>query len=105
MKLNEKTYGDSPAAIILVEKLNSTNIKISKIGIILSNFNRTLHELEKIDSRIGLGLAHSSFKTFRESCKRLPLPFSTYTANVLDTNYKKWLLKQNWKTPYNKRKK
>lgn len=103
--IDEKTFGDSPAAIVLAKQLNERNIKLPKINKLLSDFNRTLHELEKIDSRIGLGLAHSSYKSFSEKCKTLPYPFATFTANVLDTNYKKWLKKQDWKTPYNKRKK
>lgn len=109
--LHKNTFGDSPAAIILVEKLNNSKdetnriSRMSGISRTINKFNRTLHELEKIDSKIAIGLGKLSYHHYSVSFIKLPIPFNTYAHNVLCSIYKKWLVKQNAKTPYKLRKK
>lgn len=100
MKLLDKgTYGNSAACEILVDIMNKNNIQPHRIGKILTNFNQTIYELEKIDRKIGLGLAHMSYKHYRNVCDSLPTEVRTYVKNVLNMNYKKWLEKVKAQKP------
>lgn len=103
--LQARTFGCSPAAIRLAELINEKNHNPRKIARTLEAFNRLLSELTKVDSKIGFGIAHTMYLNYCNYCNTLPVPFDTYTRNVLSTNYKVWQVKNKTQVPYKTRKK
>lgn len=101
-KLDDTTFGKTPAALKLVEIINEKNFKPQLIGKHLTKFSQTLHELEKIDYNIGLGLSELSFNKIYEHLNVLPIPLNTFSINVLVTNYRIWKVKQKNKIIANK---
>lgn len=104
MKLDERTFGDSPAAITLAKLINESGVKSHKISRLLNHFNLTLKELGKIDTKVSIGTARVVYENYKKSCETIPAPFSTYTANVLNTKYKCWLKENKGQVPYKIRK-
>jgi len=105
-ELHKNTFGDSDAAVTLVKILNEnkTNRYIGKnVARLLSEFNRTLHELEKIDSKIMFYLGGLLYKVTITKLDKNPVPINTYSQNVLNTHYKVWLKKNNSTIPYKHR--
>lgn len=100
------TFGNSPAAINLVKILNETNFQTKKISSIYAKFNHTLHELEKIDSKIAIGLAKILYMNHKAKYfSDYPEDIKTHCLNVLSMYFKVWLKKQNAYKPYKQRKK
>lgn len=98
------TYGNTPAAIKLVEIINEKNINSYPIGKLLCAFNTTLNELTKINSRIGIGLVKMVYMQSSEKAKKLNPEISSYVQNVLSTKYKLWIKERNGNIPYKVRK-
>ncbi len=92
-KLDIGTFGNSPACVTLVKIMNDKKISANKVGRQLANFNRTLHELEKIDREVGLSLAAMSYKHYKQTFITHPEEIISYAQNVLSMYYKKWLIK------------
>lgn len=106
--LDSATFGSTPAAKCLVDKLNSGNYDsriIKKVSRNLSNFGLMLNELEKVDTRIRLGIAKTMSLTYKSGFKNLPSELKSYCENVLCTKYRIWFRKQNGNIPYKVRKK
>ncbi len=95
--LHKNTFGNSPSAIKLVEIINEKQYKHhGKIGKSLTKFNLTLNQLDTVkDIKIKFSLAALAFNYFRNIIKKYEMPYNTFTDNVLNSNYKKWLAKHN----------
>ncbi len=93
--LDLKTFGESPAAIILATRINQNNKHLSKIAKMLNVYNLTLKELGKIDTSIGVGLANDVFKKYVKLADRYPIEIKTYLQNVISTKYRNWLKEHN----------
>lgn len=95
------TFGKSPAAKTLAKILHETNDKknLAKVSKILSNFNTTLNELSKIDSKVGFYLGRVVYMKTKQECEKYPDTFKTYFMNVLTASYRQWLADNNSTTP------
>lgn len=98
--LQQNTFGDSKAAIVLA-KMITPNTNLSKsIGNFLGGYNRTLNELTKIDSRIALGLGKTVFLQVSKKTEEYPPEINTFLNNVVHTIHKKFQEKLNGLKPY-----
>lgn len=100
--MNKNTFGGSKAAEILYSNLIELgNPKITaKIGKFTSEFNLTLKELKKIDSRIALGLARTAYNYYLVRADNLPESINTFYKNVISAKFGNWLEEMDSLTPY-----
>lgn len=98
------TFGNTPAAIKLVEIAKEENISLRKSAKILQYFNTVVNELKDIDSRIKCGIINMVYEKCTNRCDLLNDKIKTYTLNVLNTKYKQWLVSENGQVPYKIRK-
>lgn len=97
------TFGNSPAAINLAKIMNERDYPSRKVGRLLESFNRNLNELSKLDKKINIGIGKILYQHYSLKCVDFPTPIDTYTHNVLNTSFKKWILKEKGYLQRNKR--
>lgn len=101
--MKNNSFGNSSAALILGEILINDKKNRAKVSMMLSSFSRTLHELNKIDSRIALGIAKNTLGMYNERCEDFPNEIKTFLRNVISARYKKWFMDLNGSKTYNNR--
>lgn len=97
--LDKGTFGNSPAAIKLVEIMNEKNVKPTKIAKILTSFDKILADISHVNVTSAIKIVGLLYTEYTIKCKTLESPFDTYTHNVLNTKYKMWLKKKNAQLP------
>lgn len=98
------TFGNSAAAVTLAKMVSTDEKQMAKVGKVLSNFSLTLHELNKIDSRISLNLGKIIMLQTKAAIDKYPETYKTYLANVISMRYKIWVSSKKGQTPYKTRK-
>lgn len=101
--MENKSFGTSPAALVLSEMLIEDKKNAAKVSMLLNSFSRTLHELTKIDSRIALGIAKNTLEIFDKKSQHFPVEYNSFIRNVIRGRYKNWFLEQNGIQSYNNR--
>ncbi len=101
--LENFTFGNSPAAVTLVKIINDNNISPIKIGKLLANFNHTLKELSKIDTKVSISLVTVFYHQKMEVINTYPIIVKSYLKNVVTTKYRMWLDTQKAAKPYKTR--
>lgn len=94
--VDDKTFGDTPAAVSLARILSETDdIKsLSKVGRSLANFNELLRELTKVNKDHRYYLAEIALRNLVQNEHReLPVKVESYFKNCVKTAYKKWFNK------------
>ena len=102
--LKPTTFGDSPAAIILVELLKEVDdTKLaSRVGRIIGEFNWTLNEIAKLDARVGIKLVNNFYKeqlTFIDNIPLIPKKVKTFLCNVLTMRVRVWVIENHGGIP------
>jgi len=97
------TFGKTPAALVLEKLLVDDDKNRRKLSTLYGSFGRTLNELSKIDSRIGIGLAKTVTANYILRSEDFPTDIETFFANVISAKYKLWLKEQNAIKPYTQR--
>ncbi len=108
--LDSRTYGDFPAAVVLVTMINENgddnNKKLlSQISKCTTHFNTILRELEKIDVNVAIPIVNIIYPNYRQIALSIPGKYGTYTANVVGSIYKSWRTRKNANMPKKKRNK
>jgi hypothetical protein len=91
--LDLKTFGDSPAAVVLVKIINERNLKFNRVSRLLEEFNRTLNSVNKLPNQTARILINLYYKDALIRCERFESPLDIYTKNVITTIFKKWFKK------------
>lgn len=102
-ELDKGTFGNSPAAIKLVEIINEKNVKPAKIAKILTSFDKILADISHVNVTSAIKIVSLLYKEYSNKCKTLESPLDTFTHNVLNTKYKMWLKKKNTQIPHKNR--
>lgn len=84
------TYGNSPAATILVEKINKNNIEFKQLGKILASHNTLLNDIGKTNSKFKLTFAILVHNKALNSSEDLPNEVKTYVINLLKAKFRAW---------------
>jgi hypothetical protein len=93
--LDSNTFGDSPAAIVLAKIINERNLKYKKIAKLLNDFNKTIGDINHVDTTTSIFLMGLIYRNSIDKCNSFDEPLNTYTKNVLSTIYKKWAVRKN----------
>jgi len=91
MKLDERTFGDSPAAIKLAQIINENNLDSSRVSKFLQKFNERLKSINHLDKDMANYLGQLIFKEMSKYCTLIPKPLNTYTHNVMCAKYRDWI--------------
>lgn len=86
--MDSRTFGDSPAAIVLADKLSTDKKNRRKVTNILRAYNHSINGIAHVETSIRIELCHLLFEKYRAQCVRLPLIIATYTDNVLSTKHR-----------------
>jgi hypothetical protein len=89
--MDSSTFGDSLAAIVLADKVSNDKNSRRKVTNILKGYNLEIKAINHVETRFRISIGELIYKKYREKCITLPIPISTYTDNVLSTNFKIWL--------------
>jgi hypothetical protein len=95
MKLDERTFGDSPAAIDMARIINERGLNHRKPARLLNRFNKIIMDLNHVDLTTSIHVMHLVYKEFFEKCESFEEPLNTYTQNVLSTKFKEWQVRKN----------
>ena len=95
MKLDERTFGDSPAAIDMVRIINERGLNHRKPGRLLHRFNKIAADLNHVDLTTAIYVMHLVYKESFKTCESFEEPLNTYTQNVLSTKFKEWQVRKN----------
>lgn len=93
--MDSKTFGDSPAAIVLADKVSDNKNARRKVSNILKCFNLEMNAINGVETIFRINFGKMVYDKYRAKCDSLPLPISTYTDNVISTKYKIWLNMRN----------
>ena len=85
-----RTFGKSPAAIILAEKIGDDKELLAKTNKLIASFSYSLKELAKLDSPIAYKAANLFYRDIKSRADKLPAAIYTYAINVLSGKYKQW---------------
>jgi hypothetical protein len=102
-ELDKGTFGNSPAAIKLVEILNENNIRPTRVANILNSFDKILADISHVNVTSAIKIVTMLYKEYSKKCEFLESPLDTFTHNVLNTKYKMWLKKKNAQMPHKNR--
>jgi hypothetical protein len=105
MKLDERTFGDSPAAITMVNIINERGLDSRKPARLLNRFDKIVNDINHVDVTSAIHLMHLLYKESYEKCETFEEPLNTYTQNVLATKFKIWQKRKTTLTPKKNRKK
>lgn len=97
--LDSGTFGNSPAAITLVDIINEKNIPHAKIGKTLSGFNLMLNELSKLDTKISVGLAHIIYIDYKSKMNEFPSEVRTFIENLITAKFRIWMKENRGQKP------
>lgn len=86
--MDSRTFGDSPAAIVLAHKLSDDKKNRRKVTNILREYNHSINHITHVEIGVRIEITYLLFEKYRAQCVRLPLPISTYTDNVLSAKHK-----------------
>jgi len=89
--IDSKTYGDSPAAIVLADKITGNAKLIRKVGRILTQYYAEMNALAPVELEFKISFGYLIFEKHRARCVVLPEIIGTYTDNVLSTHFKIWV--------------
>ena len=108
--LDSRTFGDFPAAIVLVAMINENGDDknknlLSQISKCTTEFNTILRELEKIDANIAISVVASIYPKYKRIAQEIPGKYGTYTANIVKSIHKQWRKSKNADMPKKKRNK
>lgn len=104
MNLDKNTFGDSPAAIVLVDIINERKLRSDKVTNILVSFNSKIRDLNGVNVTTAIYIMHLVYQDHINKCDSLPEPLNTYTKNVLSTIFKNWQKRKNVIQPRKNRK-
>lgn len=104
MGLDRNTFGDSPAAIVLVDIINERKLRSDKVTKILVSFNSKIRDLNGVNVTTAIYIMHLAYQDHINKCDSLPEPLNTYTKNVLSAIYKNWQKRKNVRQPRKNRK-
>ena len=95
MKLDDKTFGDSPAAIKMTQIIIERGLDFRKPARLLHRFDKIVNDLNNVDITTAIHLMNLLYKESYETCETFTEPLNTYTQNVLSTKFKKWQVRKN----------
>ena len=104
IKIDEKTFGDSLAAITMVQIINERGLNHKKPARLLTRFDKIANDLNHVDVTSAIHLMNLLYKESLEMCGSFEKPLDSYTQNVLSSKFKKWQIKKNALTPKKNRK-
>ena len=104
MKLNERTFGDSPAAITMVQIINERGLNTKKPGRLLTRFNKIIADLNHVDLTTAIHVMHLVYEESYDKCESFEEPLNSYTQNVLSSIFKQWLMRKRASEPKKNRK-
>jgi hypothetical protein len=104
MKLDDNTFGDSPAAITLVKIINERGLNHRKPARLLNRFNKMISDLNHVDVVTSTHIMKLVYHEFMETCESFENPLNSYTQNVLTAKYRQWQIRKNIRIPKKKRK-
>lgn len=100
INLDKGTYGNTPAALRLVRVINLLQIEdYKRIGKLLSSFNSTLTEMNKVNTRISVGIVHILYHHYIESTKTLNFHCMSFVRNLISARYRQWQKENNARIP------
>lgn len=90
--LNKNTFGKSKACERLVEELNKLDAKTRrKVSSLLNNFDLTIKELYKINSKVAINFGILIYNEYKTSSERHPIQYKTFLGNVITYKYRIFL--------------
>ena len=95
MKLDDRTFGDSPAGIKMVEIIIERNLDFRKPARLLNRFDRIIVEINHVEVTTAIHLMHLLYEESCEKCETFTKPLDTYTQNILSAKFKKWQVRKN----------
>lgn len=95
MKLDERTFGDSPAAVDMARIINEKGLNPRKPARLLARFNKIIADLNQVDLTTAIHLMHLVYKESLDKCETFEEPLNTFTQNILSTKFKKWQIRKN----------
>lgn len=104
MVLDERTFGDSPAAIDMAKIINETGLSPRKPARLLNRFNKIIMDLNHVDLTTSIHVMGLVYKESLEKCDDFEKPLDSYTKNILSTTYKVWVKRKNTLQPKKNRK-
>jgi hypothetical protein len=104
MILDERTFGDSPAAIDMVRIINKRGLDSRKPRRLLNRFDKITSDINHVGITSAIHLMHLLYKESCEKCESFEEPLNSYTKNVLATKFKLWQLRKGALTPKKNRK-
>lgn len=99
--MDSRTFGDSPAAVVLADKVSNDKKLRRKVTNILKEYHEELNAITGVEGRFRISVTYMIFEKYRAKCASLPLPISSYTENVLSSKHKALILRL--KTSLNKK--
>jgi hypothetical protein len=95
MKLDDRTFGDSPAAINMVQIINERGLNPRKPSRLLNRFNKILVDLNHVDLTTAIHVVNLVYLESYEKCETFEEPLNTFTQNILSTKFKQWQIRKN----------
>lgn len=95
MKLDERTFGDSPAAIDMARIINERALNHRKPARLLNRFNKIIADLNHVDLTTAIHVMHLVYKESLEKCDLFEEPLNSFTQNILSTKFKEWQVRKN----------
>jgi hypothetical protein len=95
MRIDDRTFGDSPAGIKMVEIIVERDLNFRKPARLLNRFDKITNDLNHVDVTSAIHLMNLLYKESYEKCEAFDEPLNTYTQNVLSTKFKKWQIRKN----------
>jgi hypothetical protein len=102
MKENDHSnaaFGNTKAAFVLFEKLQSDPRLSRRVTNLVCNFNKQINAISTLDTSVGLGIAKLVYSSTVELLKKLPENVSSYTINVVKAKYRKFMWDNNGMLP------
>ncbi len=95
MKLDERTFGDSPAAIDMARIINEKGLNPRKPARLLNRFNKIIADLNHVDLTTAIHVINLVYLESHEKCETFEEPLNTFTQNILSTKFKQWQIRKN----------
>lgn len=99
MKLDEKTFGDSPAAIDMARVINERGLNHRKPSRLLNRFNKIITDLNHVDLTTSIYIMNLVYKESIDKCESFEEPLNSFTQNILSTKFKEWQIRKNAQKP------
>ena len=93
--MDSRTFGDSPAAIVLADKLLYNKTASRRVTNILQGYNLEMKAINHVETKFRVSIGKLIYEKYRAKCLTLILPISTYTDNVLTAKFKTWMVLRN----------